>query len=285
MDNKNYPDLDMQIAKHLMLVRINKELQEHKRSRIGSILLHQDYIHMTRNLQFGIVVQIGSIAARNYPMAKVGYEVMFHHAVEDKEDRLLDTDPETGDKYLYLYANDENENYEIYGFVTQTGELIPSPHYVWMSPHVTRIKRKLSSQYLHLETAMGDDWDSPERLQEQIDSLKEQRDLLEPAIWATRYTTEREEERRKIEVVTAMNRLQDEGAMLTRLMHKKRLGIGQVIAINSEMQRTYPQLQPGSMLVCHLPLYPLDIYNVEDPGNSARFLLVRSSEVVAYTEP
>lgn len=275
----------MIIGKDYILVRVNGYLQKDKRSRIGSILLHQNYIHMERNLQFGTIEQIGSNAAKQYPMARVGYEVTFHHTIEDADDRLLEVDAINSDKLLYLVASAtsvKQQNFEIYGFFSPDGELIPSPHYVWMHPDVKPIKRKLASEYLHLETDMDGSWDDPDRIDKIIEELRWQWDNLQTSILASRYTTEKEEHDRKMEVVKAMNKLHDECAMLTALKSKPRLGIGKAIAINSELKALYPNLGVGSQLVCHLPLYPLDIYNDQDPNQSAQFLLVRNMDIVGY---
>lgn len=273
----------MKIAKALMLVRINKAAQTKKRSMVGSIHLHHEYVFMERNLQFGEIIQIGELAAKNYPMAAVGDEVAFHHTIEDDQYRVLDV-ADNGDELLYVYAGDQNDCYEIYGFFTQGGELIPSRHYVWLAPNVTRLKRKPISDTLILDTPMGDDWDTPEQIQKRIDWIKEQREMLQPSISATRYPEDLQKEYdRRVEVINQMNKLQEEGGKLTALLSKKKLGIGTTVAINSEIGREYPQLAPGSSVIVNLPLYPLEIYNEQDPENSAQFHIVLSSEILAYT--
>lgn len=275
----------MRIGKDYILVRIDKKAQTKKRSiTAGGILLHHNFIFMERNLQFGIVVDMGINARRNYPEGSIGDEVMFHHSVEDDEFRVLGKEP-NGDELIYVYAGDENQNYEIYGFVNDSG-VYPSQHYVWLQPSVTRIKMRPQSDLLILETEMGDDWDSRDRLTEKIEELDQERKMLEPSIKATRigYTFEQELARRT-EVINKMNEIQEQRGRLGRIMNQKRIAIGTVFAINSRAQRDgLPLLVPGSHIVAPLPLYPLEIYNADDPANSAQFFMLRSNEVIAYAD-
>lgn len=78
------------VSSYRMIIKIDKVAQNRKRSRKGNgLLLHKNFIHMKRNLQWGIVKEIGEKAAEMYPGVTPGSYVAVHHFIEHHQHRLI----------------------------------------------------------------------------------------------------------------------------------------------------------------------------------------------------
>src|ERR1035437_8362497 len=89
------------------IVKIEIEKQKERKEKIGSLYIHASYTFMRRNMQQGEIVAIGSIVATQFPQAKVGDTLIFHHFVEGSESGggnfIFE---ENGDNYYYVTAAD-----------------------------------------------------------------------------------------------------------------------------------------------------------------------------------
>lgn len=270
-----------QISKSRILVQVNKAAQKQKRERKGSIYLHPSFVFMDRNLQHGRVCQIGDKAKQNYPYIDHGDLIFFHHTIEDGSDRLIDQMPD-GDDLLWLDASDLNLNYEIYGVMkAETGQLVTSQHHIWLSPDITPLRKVIKSDNIIISDGTGPGEDDDDFLRNKIAQLEMEKDLLKPGLKAARpgYTMDQEYDRR-VEIINAINKKDDERKYLTSKLNQRKVAIAHVVAINGYMQSKYA-LKPGSRLLVNLPLYPLDIYNAANPEQSRQFYIVRSTEVLA----
>lgn len=77
------------------IVKINIQDQKKRMQIENGFYTAPDYVFMTRNMQHGEIVSIGSEAQRQFPEAQVGLRLLFHHFVEsDEKDFLIDSDEE-----------------------------------------------------------------------------------------------------------------------------------------------------------------------------------------------
>lgn len=80
------------VSPYRIIVKIDKVAQhKHQSQKENGILLHQSFMHMKRNLQYGRVMQIGAEAQKMYPMVKDGDYISFHHFIEHHPYRLIGT--------------------------------------------------------------------------------------------------------------------------------------------------------------------------------------------------
>lgn len=80
------------VSPYRIIVRIDKVAQNLKRRRKeNGLLLHPNFIHMKRNLQYGIVHEIGEKAALMYAGVEKGDCIAIHHFIEHQGHRLIGT--------------------------------------------------------------------------------------------------------------------------------------------------------------------------------------------------
>ena len=274
------------ISKHLVLVRIDKKAQDLKRSTVGKGLLysHSSFVFMDRNLQYGEVLQVGAIAKANYPDIEVGDTIFFHHTIEDGSDRLIDKD-ESGNPMLYILGNDKNASFEIYGTLKrETGEIIPSKHYLWLFPDVKRLKRELSSSLIHIDES-AETAEDEAHLRWKLDELEEDKKDIERSMTARRtgYTIDQEYDRR-VEVVNAIEDIDRQRHQINMQISRSKKGIARVAFVNKETSQRHPKVQQGVPVIVDLPLYPLDIFNPKNPANSRMFNIVRVDAIIGYED-
>ena len=118
------------------LIKIGKAAQQEKKEKIGSLYFPVQFAYLTRELQFGEIVAIGSEAQEFMPMAKIGDYLLVHHFVSGKKN-------ERGYNF-YLAGEDKDFNYytvnafEIPGerslaYAVAVGEdIIPTPDYIFL---------------------------------------------------------------------------------------------------------------------------------------------------------
>lgn len=120
---------------YYFIVKINKETQENRKEKIGSIVVHHQHAHMQRNLQCGEITSIGAKANELFPEAKIGYTLIFHHFVEGES--LSDSNHVGSDDthhYYYVTASSYNgHRNETYG-VWNGSEIIPHKEFVFVEP-------------------------------------------------------------------------------------------------------------------------------------------------------
>jgi co-chaperonin GroES (HSP10) len=119
------------------LIKIGKKEQTYNREHLTQhIIADTSNIAMTRELQFGEIISIGSGASQYMPMAEIGDFALVHHFISGKAD-------DKGYRYYFL-MEDENYNYyavnayEIAGekpllyAIAKGSEIIPTPDYIFL---------------------------------------------------------------------------------------------------------------------------------------------------------
>lgn len=136
------------------VIKISKKEQKDRREKIGSLYLAPGHTFMTREMQAGEIVSIGTDAHDTFPEAEIGDTLITHHFVTGKEG-------ENTDEGKFHILSDEKYNYytvtccsfngrgnETYG-VFKNGEIIPHPDFIFLEDDAP-IER-LSPEQLHRE--------------------------------------------------------------------------------------------------------------------------------------
>lgn len=124
------------------LVKINKEDQHNRRQKDGEWFNHPDHVFMKYEQQWGEIVAIGEVAAKEFPEAEVGKTLIFHHFVsgkgemEEEGDNVFFLTEEDGFRYYvvpatYIYATGDKNL--VYGVWTGS-EIIPHKDYIFLEP-------------------------------------------------------------------------------------------------------------------------------------------------------
>jgi len=129
------------------LIKIGKEQQKEKKEKIGSLYFPQEYIYMTREVQFGTIIAIGESnneeiksAKDVMPMASVGDYLLVHHFISGKKDGK-------GECFYFIGEDDEFNYYAVNCFavegerplayaVARGSEVIPTPDYIFLEQPV-----------------------------------------------------------------------------------------------------------------------------------------------------
>lgn len=119
-----------------ILIKINKQEQQEKKEKIGSLYFPSAYAFMRRELQFGIIESIGEGAAEFMPEMEVGDYALIHHFTSGKKDDkgynfyIIGED----DEFAYYVIN----VYEIPGerqllyAIAKGEEIIPTPDHIFL---------------------------------------------------------------------------------------------------------------------------------------------------------
>jgi chaperonin GroES len=223
---------------------------------------------LRHNLQFGEIIEIGEDVAIEFPHAKIGDTLIFHHAVEHKartegdvtynDFHLVDVD--AGGNEIRIIHKD----FEILGVlkIRKSGPvIIPDPKYIFCHQQIMRAsvqKDKKSGLWL------PEQWEkSILEYQEQLDELQAQ--LTE--ITSSTVLSEKTNQKnflRKEEIAVTINMLKKEKTRISRKMHQKRLVETTVLFCNPKSQKELGyHLEAGDKLVVdYYSLYPLDIQGV-----------------------
>jgi len=115
--------MQLKAAPVFVIVKISRTSQKESRSTDRGLAISSNYVFMQHEIQNGEIVSIGSRAKLEFPTAKVGDSLLFHHFItgkglEDKEDNpyLVCSD----DEFNYYrvttsyYNGDRNLSYGIY---------------------------------------------------------------------------------------------------------------------------------------------------------------------------
>lgn len=258
----------MRVAPHYILVRIDKNAQRERREKLESgIYLSALYIFMQRNLQYGEVLQIGSVAAKNFPEAQVGDIALFHHMVEDE-----DAD---GERLVSWSAEEElrtlkgNEDFDIFGFIKPDGTLIAVNQHIFLEEttrrfHTPKTAEKPSSLIFGYVGANGEvvetgapaiveDEDEVAALQKELDALTFECEKLKQ----TAKSRQSESSARDINMV--LEAKYRERKEITMKINKTNLHVGKVIAISKSAMEEMDTV-PGDEVIVEKPfLYPLEI--------------------------
>ena len=118
------------------LIKIGKEEQQKKKTKIGSIDIPPDYVWMTREVQFGTIVSIGEGAKEYMPCAEVGDYLLVHHFISGKLDGK-------GNCFYFIHEDKDFNYYAVNAYeisgeralsyaVAKGTEIIPTPDYVFL---------------------------------------------------------------------------------------------------------------------------------------------------------
>lgn len=282
----------MKVAPNYMLVKINKaertrrrEMMEIKPTSSSSLILAPDganiaqsfnlylspnHIHMTRELQYGEVVQIGSLAEKFFPYASVGDTAMFHHTVEtDDASRLL---YEEGDyEYRILKAaffNDTKNktevcNWDIYGFIKRDGVIFAANQFIFLEHAYTPFREELKSDLIILEgnhTELSEDKINADlfTLERRCEQLKGRHQ-----IWREKMQKTGVLDREKVDLMRQINEELDtlyaRRQKLTSMLHASRLITIQILSISDEARRETDVSKGDFILAEKHNLYELEV--------------------------
>lgn len=119
------------------IIKINIEKQKERKEKIGSFYVHHAHAHMQRNMQEGEIVQMGTIASKNFPQAKIGDTLIVHHFVEgsEKEKSSLIYSDDTFNYYNVTSSDYNGRRNETYG-IWDGEKIIPHPDFIFIDPEI-----------------------------------------------------------------------------------------------------------------------------------------------------
>lgn len=138
--------MNLKANKYYYIVKINKKEQQEKKEKIGRFYVSQKHVFMTRNMQNGVICDIGIRVKESFPEVKVGDTLIFHHFIEDSE-FLLESD-ETFNYYAVpgmdvpiwedgvKKAKHPNRAYAFY----DGHSIFPHEEYIFLKPEVQEDK-------------------------------------------------------------------------------------------------------------------------------------------------
>jgi hypothetical protein len=122
------------------LVKMSRKEEQHKKQKIGSIIIPETQRFMMYNLQAGEVVGIGQKAHNHFPEVEIGHTLLIHHFCEGEGEHEARID--------HLIHQDEDYNYyvvsafeyngkgnETYG-VWDGEKIIPNKDYIFLEPPI-----------------------------------------------------------------------------------------------------------------------------------------------------
>ncbi len=134
--------MEMHPLPSYFMVKINKEDQHNRRQKDGQWFNHPDHVFMQYEQQWGEIVAVGDLAAKEFPEAVIGATLIFHHFVtgkgemEDDGDNVFFLTEEHGYRYYvvpatYIFATGDKNL--VYG-VWNGSEIIPHKDYIFLEP-------------------------------------------------------------------------------------------------------------------------------------------------------
>lgn len=125
------------------IIKINKQIQEDKKNKIGRFYVPPSEVSMWYNVEWGEIVSIGARALRYFPQAKIGQNLIVHHFVQgdgDEESRINHLIYEDDEFRYYavttrvLASDSFSKRNETYG-VDTGNEIIPHPDFIFLEYH------------------------------------------------------------------------------------------------------------------------------------------------------
>lgn len=134
--------MEMQPLPAYFMVKVNKQDQHERRQKDGNWFNHPDHVFMQYEQQWGEVVSVGELAAKEFPEAVIGSTLIFHHFVtgkgemEDDGDNIFFIGEEEGFRYYvvpatYIYSTGDKNL--VYG-AWNGSEIIPHKDYIFLQP-------------------------------------------------------------------------------------------------------------------------------------------------------
>jgi hypothetical protein len=121
------------------LIKIPRQDQKNKKTKIGSLFIPETAVYMTREVQYGEIVAIGMEAHEDFPEAKIGDILLTHHFTSGKVSEGSDDGThliQQDDEYNYYLVTSRSFNgraNECYGsYDKKTKRIIPHPEFVFL---------------------------------------------------------------------------------------------------------------------------------------------------------
>lgn len=253
----------MNVAKDYFLVEIDKEAQNQKRGKVGSIEIPENYQDMAYNLQYGTVVEIGPKAAKQFPEVCVGDILIFHHHVEYKP--RTEGDHNYNDHHLIETLENNNElrivniSREVFGVMKlETQEIIPFKNMVFCHEHFKQADFQLTAGGIYISDAWEE---SMEAMNEKLEDLKQQAINLQSSSQFKDVANNKDAVNQLHNSIMAINKEREE---LSRKINQEKYMELTLLFINPETCKEWGyDMQPGDKIFAHsFALYPLDIDGV-----------------------
>ncbi len=126
----------MQPMPHYLIVKVPKSEERDRRDKIGSIFVPPSFAFMTRNTQAGEIVAIGSKAGQEFPDAKPGHILIFHHFVQgssaEPSEQLIDSDNVYN--YYFVCSDDYNGRFNQCYAIWDGEKIIPHMDFILLEP-------------------------------------------------------------------------------------------------------------------------------------------------------
>ena len=277
----------MRVNKDLFLVSIDKEAQNQKRSKAGSLYIPENYKDMVYNLQYGPVVQIGENAGKEFPEVELDDILIFHHHVEYKP-RTDGDEMYTDDHLIEVMENGDeirtvNTTHEVLGVIKTIDEdtvIIPFKNTVFCHEHFKPASFQQSSSGLYLP----DEWEqSVEQMTAQLEELKQQQDALRNSI---EWKQDRRFNYKKVEEIEkAINTILKERETLSRKMNEEKYMELTMLYVNPATAKIWGvDAKAGDTIFGHsFALYPLDIQGIHFTLiNSNYIALIKTRNMTTY---
>lgn len=212
------------------LISILRKEQTERRSKIGSIYLHPNFVYMTRGMQCGRIVAIGRKAADSMPNAKIGDTLLVHHFVESSEKQNCVASDGLYNYYVVTCMSHNGQNNQTYA-VFDGKNIIPHPDYIFLECPPPATSAQNPQDYIdnNLQKSqtglfLFKQWTvDREGIVERIKELKEQiGSLTKPGMRMTP------------EVAKAVKQREEEMDRLSSQLNKKRMELFTVAAINPD---------------------------------------------------
>lgn len=130
------------------LISIPRAEQSERKSRIGKIFFHPNFVYMTRGMQCGQIIAIGDIAAKTMPTAKVGDTLLIHHFVESTEKVQCIYSDEWFNYYVVTCKSHNGQNNQTYA-VFDGLKISPHPDYIFLDCEQPRDKSLPADEYVN----------------------------------------------------------------------------------------------------------------------------------------
>lgn len=131
-------------TKPYFLVKVSKQEQKNRREKLGLFSLSLDCEDMSRNIEHGEIVDIGTRAAEVFPEAKIGQILIMHHFVEGNKETRRDSLVYEDDEFNYYVVSSYAQNGktgEVYG-VWDGEKIFPHEDYIFLKKETPAIANK-----------------------------------------------------------------------------------------------------------------------------------------------
>lgn len=224
-------------AKKNFLVRIGKQKQKNRLEKQGLIYLpvQREIIGMTRFIQSGEIMAIGELAAKAFPQASIGDELLFHHFIENKKDDFWQVDEDDDYNYYVVPAMKTPSGYQPTFGLFNGKKFIMHPDYV-MFKGPRKINRsetkKLDSLHLFTNYKMTRD--------EIVYRLKELEDERNQVAQGTNFESQ-----------ARLRELENYCLQLSAQLNKKEYIPLEVVATNPELDKWFGRkIKEGDTMYC-----------------------------------